>query len=210
MSAATDEPVGPEYRPPRLSLRLLRAARPRNGGACIRIGELIENLGEYSFGWSLLVFALVNMMPLPVGSNLITAVPLIILTSQMARGWHYVHVPESIARQEIDSAAFRRRVASVRSFTGRLERILRPRYGWLFRPEYYRAISLTLLGISLVLFLPIPGTGFILACAMFVFTVGLIAEDGLVALAGLCLGLVSVGVAITLVTLFVLGLETLL
>lgn len=210
MTAATEEPVGPEYRQPRLSLRLLRAARPRNGGARIRIGELIENLGEYSFGWSVLVFALINMMPLPVGSNLITALPLIILTSQMSRGWHHVHVPEFIACREIDSATFRRRVASVRSLTARLERVLRPRYGWLFGPDYYRAISVALLAISLTLFLPIPGTGFILACALFVFAVGLIAEDGLVAFGGLCLGLVSMAMAVTLVTLFILGLDNLL
>lgn len=209
MTSATEGPVVPEYRQPRLSLHLLRAARPRDGGRRIRIGELIRNLGEDSFGWCLIVFGLVNMMPLPVGSNLVTALPLIILSWQMCRGWHYVHVPEFIARREIDSPSFRRRVASTRWLTARLERILKPRYQWIFSPLYYRGIAVTLFAISFALFLPILGTGFILASAVFTFAVGLVAEDGLIALAGLALGIVATGVALALVTLFALGVSSL-
>lgn len=208
MTPGTTEPAIPEYRQPRLSLHLLRAARPHDGTTRISIGELIRNLGEDSFGWCLIVFGLLNMMPLPVGSNLVTAVPLIVLTWQMCRGWHYVHVPYFIARREIDSTAFRRRVASMRMITARLERILRPRYGWIFAPGYYRPIAGVLLTIALTLFLPIPGTGFLLACSVFGFAVGLVGEDGFVALASLAFGLVAVGVAIALLFLFGLGIAS--
>ncbi|GEM_PF-5636592 len=209
MKSATEGPVIPEYRQPRLSLHLLRAARPRDGGKRIRIGELIKNLGEDSFGWCLIVFGLINMMPLPVGSNFITALPLVILSWQMCRGWHYVHVPEFIARREVDSIAFRRRVASARWATARLERVLKPRYQWIFAPFYYRGIAVILFAMSFALFLPILGTGFILASAMFTFAVGLVAEDGLIALAGLSLGVLATGAALALLTLFALGVSSL-
>jgi hypothetical protein len=207
MTIVTGEPTGTEYRQPRVSLHLLRAARPRDGGQRISIGELIRNLGEESFGWCLIVVGLINMMPLPVGSNLVTALPAIILTWQMCRGWHYVHIPAFIARRDIDSTAFRRRVASIRWLTARLERVLRPRYQWIFAPAYYRAIAVMLFAISLALFLPILGTGFILASSIFTFAIGLIAEDGLVALAGLGLGLIAAVFAATLLTVFTLGIS---
>lgn len=210
MTIATGEPIGTDYRQPRVSLRLLRAARPRDGGQRISIAELIRNLGEDSFGWCLIVIGLINMMPLPVGSNLVTALPAIILTWQMCRGWHYVHVPGFIGQREIDSTAFRRRVASIRGLTARLERILRPRYQWIFAPVYYRAIAVLLFAISFALFLPILGTGFILASSVFTFAIGLIAEDGLVALAGLTLGLVATIAALALLTVFTLGISSLL
>ena len=64
-----------------------------------------------------------------------------------------------------------------------------------------------LFAISLALFLPILGTGFILASSIFTFAIGLIAEDGLVALAGLGLGLIAAVFAATLLTVFTLGIS---
>jgi len=209
MKPAIGEPRIPDYRQPRLSLRLLRAARTQEGETSISLGQLIRNLGESSFGWCLLVFAMVNMMPLPVGTNLVTALPLLILSGQMLRGWHHVHVPEFISRRRINSLAFRRRVASMRFLTARLERLLRPRQSWLFAAAYYRAVAAILLTVSFALFLPIPGSGLISASGIFLFSVGRIADDGLVAIAGLSLGMVAVGVAIGLAGLFTVGITSL-
>ena len=48
-----------------------------------------------------LIFALVNLLPVPVGSNRITAIPVIVLTAQMALGDDQVRLPGVIARRGI-------------------------------------------------------------------------------------------------------------
>ena len=65
---------------PSLVLSLLRAVNVRRGAQKITVGEILEALGERSFGWTMLLFAIVNMLPLPIGSTLLTAIPLIILS----------------------------------------------------------------------------------------------------------------------------------
>lgn len=194
-----------EGQQPRLSRRLLQAARPQPGHSHLPIGELIENLGEGSFGWCLLVFAVVNLMPMPVGSNLITALPLLALTVQMAIGWDYVHLPRFIARREIHGVSFRRGVVRARPLFIRLERVVRPRHRWVFAPAYHRLTGIALFIISFALFLPIPLSGWVSAGALFAYAVGLIADDGLVALGGLVLGALAITVTTTMGTLLILG-----
>jgi len=169
-----------------LSRTLVRAARTRN--AYLTVGELIGNLGDRSFGWCLLVFALLNLLPMPTAATLITAVPLIVLTAQMAFGWHRVHLPDFISRRRVDSASFRRVALRLQPTMKRLERFLKPRYLGVFATGRYRLLGAMLLAVSLALFLPVPLSGFLSAGAVALVAIGLITHDGLVALAGLALG----------------------
>src|SRR3546814_19543585 len=67
--------------------RALLAVLTRCGDASdVPLGRILADLGDRSFGWSILVFGLLNMMPIPNGSNMITRIPPLLLTAQMEIG----------------------------------------------------------------------------------------------------------------------------
>lgn len=186
---------------------LVRAARPNGSARRISLEELIENLGERSLSWSLLLFAAVNLMPLPLGSNVITAIPVILIATQMMLGYHYVHLPHFITRHQVNRRSFRRFVVRVSPAIALLERLSRRRHEALFEPRYYRFIGVALLAFSIALFLPIPLSGFIPAGALFVSALGLIARDGLALTLGLILGAVSIAVTAAVAGTLIIGAE---
>ena len=62
---------------------------------------LVDTLGERSFGWCLVIFSLINLLPVPVGTNMITSIPVIAVTAQMALGYDRVRLPGFITRRQM-------------------------------------------------------------------------------------------------------------
>jgi hypothetical protein len=192
----------------RMSRHLMRAARNRAQAGTVTVGELIGELGDRSFGWAVLVFALVNLMPLPLGANMITSIPLLILTAQMATGAPSLRLPSFVMNRPFDRRGFQRAVLRVSPLVRPLERIIRPRTLWVFEPEAQRFVGVLLFAVALSLFAPIPFSGWLPAGALFLAGFGLIERDGAVLLAGLALGLLSIVVTLGVVVAIVAGLET--
>ena len=179
-----------------MSRSLLRAINGRRDTGAVTIGTFLADLGDRSFGWSLVLFSIVNLLPMPYGSTLITALPLILLTVQMALGFRHVHLPGFFNRRPVSRAGMRRAVIRLRPLTRPIERIIRPRHEWLFQPNFERLMGLLLLVVSVALFLPLPLSGWIPAFALFVSGFGLVERDGLVTMIGLAMGIVAIVVTI--------------
>lgn len=191
----------------RMSHTLFRAAGRRAEKDLVSIRTLIAGLGDRSFGWSILLFALLNLIPMPLG--VITAIPLILLSAQMAAGFEHVHLPAFITRREINRKGFQRVVLRLKPVIRWIETIVRPRHLWLFQPNNERLLGFFLLAVSLALFVPIPLSGFIPAISLFVTSFGLIERDGLVTLAGIVLGGISIVITLVVGTILVIGAQTL-
>lgn len=190
-----------------MSRTLFRAAGRRAEKDLVSISTLIAGLGDRSFGWSILLFALVNLIPMPFG--VITAIPLILLSAQMAAGFQHVRLPAFITRREINRKGFQRVVLRLKPVIRRIETIVRPRHLWLFQPKNERLMGLFLLAVSLALFVPIPLSGFIPAISLFVTSFGLIERDGLVTLSGIVLGGISIVITLVVGAMLVIGAQTL-
>lgn len=169
------------------------------------LGAILSELGDRSFGWSIIVFALVNLLPLPFGSNIVTALPLLLLTGQMVLGFSYVRLPGFIARRRVPRRGFQGVVLRFRPVLWRIERVIRPRFAWLFTPRAERIIGAWLFVVSAALFLPIPFSGLISAFALLVAGIGLAERDGGVVCAGLAVGVLAIAVTLTAATAIVLG-----
>lgn len=193
----------------RLSRRLVRAAHDPAQSAEMTLGELIETLGERSFGWSIVLFALVNMIPMPIGSNMVTSLPLILLTAQMALGLQQVRLPAFIKRRRISRKGFQKLVLRLGPLIRPVERMLQPRHTYLFDPRLERGLAVFLLLVALALFMPIPLSGYLPATALFVTGVGLVERDGLVALGGVALGAVAIAVTLGVGAMLLAGAQAL-
>ena len=193
-----------------LSLPILRTSRNQHRAGNLTIGSLLSELGEASFGWAIVIFSLLTLIPLPPGSTLLTALPLLVTTGQMTLGYRHIRLPAVLARQTIDLTKLRQTVLWLRPLTKRLERILTPRFTGLFAERNKRPLGLAMFGIAFALFLPIPLSGWFPAISLFVIGVGIVERDGLVGIVGLALGGASVLLAATILTSLIVGAEALI
>ena len=180
------------YRRSSLALPILRTTREQHRAGGLSIGGQLTALGDSSYGWAIVLFALLTFLPLPPGSSLLTALPLLGTTLQMIFGYRHVRLPARLARVELDQKKLRRTVLRLRPVTRRLEKVLSPRYSMVFGPSNQRLIGMVLFVIAFALFLPVPGSGWFPAISLLVVGVGLVERDGLVVLAGVALGVLSV------------------
>ncbi|MFU8778923.1 MAG: exopolysaccharide biosynthesis protein, partial [Roseovarius sp.] len=93
---------------PSLSLPILRTSRAQHRAGTLTLGTLLTALGETSFGWAIVIFSLVTLLPLPPGTTLLTALPLLVTTGQMVLGYPHVRLPARLARLRIDQNRLRR------------------------------------------------------------------------------------------------------
>ncbi len=70
-----------------MSLPILRTSRNQHRAGTLTLGNLLTALGETSFGWAIVVFSLVTLLPLLPGSSMITALSLLVTTGQMVLGY---------------------------------------------------------------------------------------------------------------------------
>jgi hypothetical protein len=189
----------------RLSRRLFRAAGERRGAVSQSIGEVIAGLGDRSFGWLILLFSLVNLMPWPPGSTLVLAIPLVIVTGQMALGQPQVRLPGFITRRQVNRRSFQRVVLRLRPLIRPIERIVRPRHEYVFAPGPERALGVFLLAVAVALLLPIPLSAYGPAIALFVTGFGLVERDGLVTLIGVALGAAAIAVTVVVAVMVFVG-----
>lgn len=218
MDDAARLPAGGEVEtatPPRASGRkpvsrtLFRAAGTRSDGDEVSVGTMILGLGDRSFGWSIVLFSLVNMVPMPVGSTLITAIPLLLLTAQMALGLRHIALPKFVSRIKVGRRRFKGVVMRMKPVLRRIERVVRPRLLFLFSRRNERLVGALLFAVAFALFMPMPGSGFIPATALLISAIGLVERDGVVLTAGMGLGVVSIIITVIVAGALIAGIEAL-
>lgn len=200
--SAEPVPLPPPRR--RLLRRLFRAAGERCDADEVAIAEVLDKLGDRSFGWVLLFFAVFSLAPLP-GGGLVTAIPLFWVLGQMALGYPQVRLPDFIARRRVDRRAWQRLVMRMTPVIRPVERMLEPRMERLFVPRNERMLGALQCVTAFALFLPVPLSGFIPAAALVVTGLGLVERDGRVVLIGAALGVVSIVVTAAVVLAMILG-----
>lgn len=176
---ATPSPGGP------LPLsQLLAAIVNEHPGDRLTLSELAGLLRDRTWGGLLLIFAAINVLPLPPGATTITGIPLVILTAQMAAGRATPWFPARFDRRGITTDEIARLIARLLPWEKRVERILKPRLTALTNHRSARAIGIVSLLLSIILWLPIPLGNHAPALSMTLFAAGLIYRDGILVLLG--------------------------
>jgi hypothetical protein len=194
-----------------MSWSLLSAINKRRSEREVSIEALLDELGDRSFGWSILIFSLVNMLPLPWGATLITGIPLLIITGQMALGFEHVRLPRWVTKRQISRASFRKVLLRLkRPVFKPIEKLICERHTWLFTGDRERIIGIIIFCISVALFIPLPLSGWFPAISIFITAFGLIERDGLITMLGLGLGIMSIIVTIAVIISIALGFQAII
>jgi len=166
----------------------------------IRLREILQVLGERGLASALLILALPQMLPLPLGVSNLLAIPMALVAFQMALGRHSLWLPRwlldrPVPRERVVQASHRM-VPLLR----RLELLIKPRLPVLFSPLGVHGTGIGIALVALVSLAPLPLTGWLPGFAILVMALGIMERDGLLVLVGLTLGLAAIAVFLLLIT----------
>jgi hypothetical protein len=181
-----------QARPLPLSERLQQIAE-QGGPERISLSELAQQLHSRVWGGLLVILAAINVIPLPPGTNTVIAIPLVLISAQMAFGRKSPWFPGRIDRRGITKAELQQLITKMWAFEARVERIFRPRLGRLTGPTATRAIGLFCMVLSVIAGLPILMIHNAPAIAIVLFGLALIYRDGVLVILGAIAAVLSIG-----------------
>jgi hypothetical protein len=172
----------------------------------ICFAEIIERLGDRTYGLLILTFALPMVVAGSIpGISTLFGVPLIFITAQLALGYERPRFPPYLLRRSVDARDFNNVIDRIVPVVVRVEKYLRPRFPALVTPLAERVMGAISMLMAVILSLPIVFANGPPSIAMSLFAVAILERDGLFAILGVIMSIVSVMVAGTVITVGVAG-----
>jgi len=162
----------------------------------LTVGQMLEQFDSRAFGAMLLVFGLLNCLPLPPGSSTILSLPILLLAPQIAWGSDIPWLPRKLVDHPLKRDDLRGLFRRLTPIVRRMELVTRPRLKILFGPVGERLIGVVCTLLALVLVLPIPLGNLAPGATVAVLALALLQRDGLLALLGYLMAAVSVGLLV--------------
>jgi hypothetical protein len=162
----------------------------------LTVGQMLEQFDSRAFGAMLLVFGLLNCLPLPPGSSTILSLPILLLAPQIALGREIPWLPRKLIEHPLKRDDLRGLFRKLTPIVRRMELVTRPRLRLLFVPAGERLIGVVCTLLAMVLVLPIPLGNLAPGATVAVLALSLLQRDGLLALLGYLMAAVSVGLLV--------------
>ncbi|SFJ48249.1 exopolysaccharide biosynthesis protein [Caulobacter sp. UNC279MFTsu5.1] len=162
----------------------------------LTVGQMLEQFDSRAFGAMLLVFGLLNCLPLPPGSSTILSLPILLLAPQIAWGSDIPWLPRKLVEHPLKRDDLRGLFRRLTPIVRRMELVTRPRLRILFGPVGERLIGVVCTLLALVLVLPIPLGNLAPGATVAVLALALLQRDGLLALLGYLMAATSVGLLV--------------
>lgn len=162
----------------------------------LTVGQMLDQFDSRAFGAMLLVFGLLNCLPLPPGSSTILSLPILLLAPQIAVGREVPWLPRKLVEHPLKRDDLRGLFRKLTPIVRRMELVSRPRLGFLFAQGGERLIGVVCTLLALVLVLPIPLGNLAPGATVAVLSLALLQRDGLLALLGYMMAAVSVGLLV--------------
>jgi hypothetical protein len=159
----------------------------RAEGARVSVGWLMDELGERSFGLTLLVMAIVALLP---GASTIVGLLIAWPAIQLMLGHDAARLPRAMARREVAVARLERVIAAVAPRLAWVEGLIRPRWPRMFEAAR-RLVGLAMLLVGLTLVSPVPMSQVVPALVIMLLALAYLEEDGLALLLALVAALCS-------------------
>ncbi len=188
-----------QARPLPLSLRLAQIVE-QTAADRLSFSELAAQLHARAWGGLLLIFAAINVIPLPPGTSSFFAIPLLIVSAQMVAGRETPWFPSKIDRRGVKTEELTRLISKMGVLELKVERIFKPRLAGLTGPLATRLIGVACFVLALVAAIPVPLFHMAPAAAILLFGLALIYRDGLLVILACCASLLSI-----LIDLLVIG-----
>jgi hypothetical protein len=159
----------------------------------LTVEQIVKALGPTSFGTSLMVFSIPEVLPITLpGLTTAVVIPTGIISSQLIRGKREIRLPDALLKRSIPRKAFAAAVRAMLPFLERAERGTRARWRWASNPVARRFLGLFILIMAAVIALPTPFTNVPAAISIFIISLGMVERDGVLISLGILLGLATI------------------
>lgn len=176
-----DNAVG-QARPLPLSQRLTQIVAEMTAER-LSFTDLAAQLHSRAWGGLLFIFSAINVLPLPPGTSVFFALPLMIVSGQMVLGRSSPWFPARIDRRGVKKTELERLIAKMAGIEARIERVLKPRMASLTAPTATRLIGVVCFLLAILAAIPIPLFHMAPAAAILLFGLALIYRDGALVIA---------------------------
>ena len=190
MSALQLDPADPSKQ--LLSERLSEIVA--EGQERVSFSDLAARLGARAWGALLFIFAIVNVLPLPPGANMILAIPMLFVSAQILIGRDKPWFPGWIDRRGVTNAQLAMVATKIASVERRTHRLFKPRLPQLTGSTATRVIGLVCLLLGLLAAVPIPVLHIAPAAGIAMFGLALTYRDGLMVILAACASVAAVAV----------------
>lgn len=147
----------------------------------LAFSDLALKLHARAWGGLLVIFAAINVIPLPPGASIFFAIPLLIVSAQMAFGRATPWFPARIDRRGVTKEELRRLIAKMGWLEDRVERMIKPRLVTLTGPTATRLIGIVCFILALLTMLPVVHVA--PAAVIVLFGLALVYRDGALVIA---------------------------
>ena len=162
-------------------------------GPKVSLGEIVDQLGERSFGMLLLVLGLCGWVPVwPPGVATIFGVGIGLVAIQMVLGRSQPWLPRMLTSRRLSRDRFVAVTRRIIPILRRCESFARPRLPALTRSTAERFIGVYVVLLGGVVCIPLPMTNALPALSVALIAIGLIERDGVAVLLGALSGVFSV------------------
>lgn len=178
---------------------VLDAACQADGSSeAVQVGDILDTVGQRSFGPLLVVLALIAFTPLGgiPGLPSVLAVIVIATAGQMLFGVGHFWLPEFLLKRSIARDRLDKTIGYVRPVARGIDKLLRPRLSWLLEEPYIRlaAIGCILAALTVPPLEVVPFAGSVSWAAIGTFGLATIARDGFLLLVALAFAVGAFGV----------------
>lgn len=176
-----------------------RLGRKASSDGRLTVGDVVESLGERTYGPLLFLPALIGMSPVSAAPILPTLLAVIIFTTalQMVLGRRHIWIPARLLQLSVPNARFRSAISVLRPAGRCLDRWVHGRLALLMSPPFVGLAAIACMALALLV-PPLELVPFATAlpmAAIAIFGVSLTVKDGALMLAGLVLTTAAATVA---------------
>ena len=159
-------------------------------GTRVSVGWLIAELGQRSFGLTLLLMAIIALLP---GASTVVGLLIAWPAIQLILGHDTASLPRVMARREVEVERLARVIDIVAPRLAWVERLIRPRWSAAFATSR-RFVGTAMLLVGLTLISPVPFTQVVPAMVIMLLALAYLEEDGLALLLALVAAVCSLAV----------------
>jgi hypothetical protein len=157
---------------------LIRQALAQNDGDTITLEQFLAPLESRAFGFLLVLLALPNFIPIPMGAGGATGSLVVLIGVQMLWGFDQPWLPKFARSYGFKRSSVEHFVEHMAPLFNRLERVCKPRLERLTHNPYSRVSGFLLIVLGVLLALPIPFTNYPFGMLTLLCGVALIEHDG--------------------------------
>jgi hypothetical protein len=160
----------------------------------VSLGDLLDRTADRGYGVLLLLLGLPMIIPfLPPGSSTVVGPIYAAFAVQMLTGVRRPWIPQRFRTRVMARGTVRALRSRALPIIRTVERLSRPRGLWVSERVVLRAAGLMVLLMGIVLLSPLPFLNTLPALSVMLIGIGLLNRDALFVLAGMMVGLISLG-----------------